>query len=345
MFNAGFADSYSLSPTTDFQTSYTYSQLSFSSSYAPAVANANPALNNVFDTTTHVISAGPTSRISAVDTLSVKYTFTQMSQAQFGDYSLHGGTLGWARNWTKEWSSAVNGGLTLIEPIPDASAIGGQSGGPRRIPATMFPTGGFSISYVSGSSFLRKLGSDIQEATATATGGSNFLPLLTGMNVPGSIATPGSYRIFLMYNLGVYPSFVQTAGPIYTHMISLGSTAGITNKLTAQALFNFAHSSFASDTIATTFSTYGTTVSLNYLITPTLTAMLSHQWLNFDNKINVASAGSLGFAKQVVLLGFTYAYAPRGDFFRSGAFWERPSGGSTSGTDRSGSGGGADIKK
>ncbi|MCC2641123.1 MAG: hypothetical protein K0S45_1536 [Nitrospira sp.] len=340
MFSAGFADSYSLSPTTDFQTNYTYSQLSFSSSYAPAVTNASPALSNVFDTTTHVISAGPTSRISAIDSLSVKYTFTQMSQAQFGDYSTHAGTLGWGRSWTKEWSSGLNGGLTLIEPIPDTSATGGQ----RRIPATIFPTGGFNITYASGSSFLRKLGSEIQDVTLSAMGGQSFLPLLTGMNIPGSIATPGSYRFTLTYNLGVYPSFVQSAGPIYTHMVSLGSMAGITNKLTAQALFNYAQSSFTSDTVGTTFSTYGTTVSLNYLITPTFTAMLSHQWLNFDLKATSGNAADFGFAKHVILLGFTYAYSPRGDFFRSGAFWEGPSAGSSSEAGKSGSGG-VEIKK
>ena len=345
MFNAGFADSYSLSPTTDFQTSYTYSQLSFGSTYAPTATTQSQTSNTVFDTTTHAISAGPTSRISAVDTLRVTYTFTQMSQAQFGDYTTHSGNLGWMRSWSREWSSSLNGGLTLIEPIPDTSSAGGQ----RRIPATMFPTGGFSISYASGSSFLRKLGSEIQEATGTggsaSTGGGNFLPLLSGMNSPGGIATPGSYRIIFTYNLGVYPSFVQTAGPIYTHLITLGSIAGITDKLTAQALFNFAESSFTSDAIATTFSTYGTTVALNYLITPMFTASLSHQWLNFDLGSAGASAGDLGFSKQVILLGFTYAYSPRGDFFRSGAFWESPSGGSASGAGKSGSDGGVDIKK
>ena len=336
MFSAGFADSYSLSPTTDFQTSYTYSQLSFSSSYTPTVNNSA-----VFDTTTHAISAGPTSRISAIDTLNVKYTFTQMSQAQFGDYSTHSGTVGWGRTWTKEWSSGLNGGLTLIEPIPDTSATGGQ----RRVPATIFPTGGFNITYAAGSSFLRRLGSDIQEATSSAMGGQSFLPLLPGMNMPGGIAAPGSYRFTLTYNLGVYPSFVQTAGPIYTHIVSLGSMAGITSKLTAQALFNYAHSSFTSDTVGTTFSTYGTTVSLNYLITPTFTARLSHQWLNFDNQTNAGvGAADLGISKHVILLGFTYAYAPRGDFFRSGAFWESPSGGSSSDAGKSGSGG-VEIKK
>lgn len=345
-YSFGLADSYSLSPTTDFQTTYTYSQLSFGGSLVPTTATPGQTTNTVFDTTTHSISAGPSSRISAVDILTVKYTFTQSSQAQFGDFTMHGGNLGWGRSWTKEWSSSVNGGLTLIEPIPDTSSSGGQ----RRVPATMFPTGGFSLTYASGSSFLRKLGSEIQEATGTggsASMGGNFLPLLSGMNMPGGIAAPGSYRVTILYNLGVFPSFVQSAGPIYTHTVSLASAAGITDKLTAQALFNFARSSFTSDAVGTTFTTYGTTVSLNYLITPTFTARLSHQWLMFENQTSGLSAGDLGFAKQVILLGFTYAYAPRGDFFRSGAFWEGSSGGSSSaeaGVGKSGSGG-VDTKK
>jgi hypothetical protein len=59
-----------------------------------------------------------------------------------------------------------------------------------------------------------------------------------------------------------------------------------------------------------------------------LTARLSHQWLKFDTQTSGVSAADFGFAKQVVLLGFTYAYSPRGDFFRSGAFWEGPAGAS-----------------
>lgn len=349
MYSAGIADSYSLSPTTDFQTSYTYSQISFGGSLVPTTAAPGQLTNTVFDTTTHAISAGPSSRISAIDTLTVKYSFVRSSQAQFGNFTTHGGTFAWGRSWTKEWSSSLNGGMTLIEPIPDSSGAGGQ----RRIPATMFPIGGISLSYASGSSFLRKLGSEIQEATGTAGGGSagGFLPILGGMNVPGGIASPGSYRLTFAYNLGVYPSFVQSAGPIYTHTVMLGSTAGITDKLTAQALFNVARSSFTSDAIGTTFTTYGTTVSLNYLITPTFTARLSHQWLMFDNQItgqtSGLNAGDLGFSKHVILLGFTYAYAPRGDFFRSGAFWEGTSSTSSSvdtGAGKSGSGG-VDTKK
>lgn len=340
MYQVGFTDSYSLSPTTDFQTAYTYSQLSFGGLLTPGTATGGQPTNTVFDTTTHSISAGPASQISAIDTLSVKYTFTQTSQAQFGDYTTHNGNLGWGRSWTREWSSSLNGGLTLIEPIPDTSAFGGQ----RRVPATIFPTGGFNITYASGSSFLRKLGSDIRDAAGSTTAATSFLPLLAGMNMPGGIATPGSYQLTLRYNLGVFPSFVQSAGPIYTHLVSFGSIAGITDKLTTQAFLNYARSSYTSDAIGTTFSTYGTTVSLNYLITPTFTARLSHQWLNFDNQTNAPGAADLGISKHVILLAFTYAYAPRGDFFRSGAFWEGTSSGSPSDAGKSGSGG-VEIKK
>ena len=347
MYSLGVADSYSLSPTTDFQTMYTYSSLSFGETLAPAATTSGQVTN--FDTATHTISAGPTSKMSAVDTLGVKYTFTQTSQPQFGDYAMHNGTLAWGRSWAREWSSTLNGGLALIEPIPTTSTVGGQAvGGQGKIPATIAPTGGFSVTYASGSSFLRKLGSEIREATRTdgpsATGGGGFLPLLGGMNMPGSIATPGSYQVTLLYNVGVYPSFVQNAGPLYTHIVSFGGTAGISDKVTAQALFNYARSSYTSDAIGTTFTTYGTTVSFSYLITPTFTARLSHQWLNFDNLTTGVSGGDLGFSKQMVLLGFTYAYAPRGDFFRSGAFWESPSGGSSSDTGQTGSGG-VEIKK
>jgi len=67
----------------------------------------------------------------------------------------------------------------------------------------------------------------------------------------------------------------------------------------------------------------------------------------FDTQASGVSAGDLGFSKQVVLLAFTYAYAPRGDFFRSGALWEGSSSASSSaesGAGKSGSGG-ADITK
>ena len=56
----------------------------------------------------------------------------------------------------------------------------------------------------------------------------------------------------------------------------------------------------------------------------------------------VATASDFSFSKQMIILGLSYAYSPRGDFFRSGAFWDTSSGASTTGTgaSQSGSGGG-----
>ena len=67
----------------------------------------------------------------------------------------------------------------------------------------------------------------------------------------------------------------------------------------------------------------------------------------FENQTSGFSAGDLGFAKQMILLGFTYAYSPRGDFFRAGAFWEGPSGTPSSGQSGIGTSGsgGVDTKK
>ena len=65
MYSVGLADSYSLSPTTNFQTTYMYSQLSFGGSYTPTSATAGQSSQTVFDTSTHSITAGPSSRITA----------------------------------------------------------------------------------------------------------------------------------------------------------------------------------------------------------------------------------------------------------------------------------------
>jgi hypothetical protein len=162
--------------------------------------------------------------------------------------------------------------------------------------------------------------------------------------MPGTIAGPGMYNVSFRYNLGVYPSYVASAGPIYSHLIGLNGSAGITDRLTAFGGFNFAHSSFTSQVNTGTFNSYGTIVMLNYLITQTLQASLAHQWLNFSGGSDVASASDFSMSKHMVMLGISYAYSPRGDFFRSGPFWES-SGSSTTGTAPSPGSGGVEIKK
>ena len=66
------------------------------------------------------------------------------------------------------------------------------------------------------------------------------------------------------------------------------------------------------------------------------------------SQLSFGGVADLGISKHVILLAFTYAYAPRGDFFRTGAFWEGTSGpssdASSSDAGKSGSGG-VEIKK
>jgi hypothetical protein len=351
IYNIGFNSSYALSPSADFQTSLTYSRLSFGGSLTPTQEpQVGQALT--FDTTSYNVSAGPMTRISAVDSIGFNYVFSQTSQANFGQFTTHTGNLNWSRAWTQEISSSVRGGMTLIEPIPinRFSAGAAQASSQGRVAATMFPTGGFSVTYASASSLLRAMGSEvgsISPSGGVGVVGGSFLPVLAGSTVPGTSAGPGMYSVSLLYNLGVYPSFVASAGPIYTHLISLVGSAGITERLSGFGGFNYGHSSFTSQVNTGTFDSYGTVVMLNYLVTRSLQASLSHQWLNFSGGSAVASASDFSLSKHMVMLGISYAYSPRGDFFRSGAFWESPpSGSSTTGSvpGQSGSGG-VEIKK
>jgi hypothetical protein len=351
IYNIGLNSSYALSPSADFQTSLMYSRLSFGGSYTPTeTPQSGQALT--FDTTNYNVSAGPMTRISAVDSIGFTYIFSQTSQANFGQFSTHTGNLNWSRTWTREISSSLRGGMTLVEPVPinRFSSSATQSGEQGRVAATMFPTGGFSVTYASASSLLRAMGSEVEGISPSGgvgVVGGSFLPVLAGSTVPGSNASPGMYSVSLLYNLGVYPSFVSSAGPIYTHLISLMGSAGITDRLAAFGGFNYGHSSFTSQVNTGTFDSYGTIVMLNYLVTRSLQASLSHQWLNFSGGSDVASASDFGLSKHMVMLGISYAYSPRGDFFRSGAFWESPSSGSSTtgpAPGQSGSGG-VEIKK
>ena len=141
MYNIGVSSSYALSPSADFQTSFTYSRLNFGGSYTPTTTTSGQAL--VFDTTGYTVTAGPTARLSASDSLGFSYTFSQFSQADFGNFSTHSGQGTWARTWSREISSSVNGGLTLVEPIPatQSSGLTTQGSNQGRVPATYIPYG------------------------------------------------------------------------------------------------------------------------------------------------------------------------------------------------------------
>lgn len=328
MYTVGMTGSYALSPRSDFLATYQYSKMSFGGSLVPDASGQTGA--TAINTTGHTFTAGPTTRISPTDTIGVSYTFSQFLQDQFGDFSTHAGTVNWGRTWSRELTSSLSGGLVLLEPFTrTTTTTTTPQGSSDRIPATIFPTGTVNITYASGSAFLRKIGSELGGASSAGgvgVGGGSFLPALPGMIVPGGVAQSGSYTITLNYTVSVFPSFVAEAGPIYTHLVNLGSTVGLSDRLSAFGFLNFAHSNFTVEANNASFDTYGTTVGANYLIARNLRATLSHSYLRFETsgaaQVGGISSGALSFGKHIVLLGLTYAFSPRGNFFQSGAFWE-----------------------
>ena len=105
----------------------------------------------------------------------------------------------------------------------------------------MVPTGGFGVTYAAGSSFLRKLGSEIQEATGSVGGCKwwQLPPMLAGMNMPGDCCSwllPNNNDV---QPWGI-PKFCSNCWAyIYTYNHTLSSMAGITDRLSGQALFNY----------------------------------------------------------------------------------------------------------
>ena len=136
IYNIGISNWHALSPSADFQTTFMYSSLSFGSPYTPTTTTSGQAL--VFDTTNFSVTAGPTARISAYDSLGFNYIFNQLSQANFGTFSTHSGQGTWGRSWSREISSSVRGGMTLVEPIPatQSNDPNTQISNQTRLPAT-----------------------------------------------------------------------------------------------------------------------------------------------------------------------------------------------------------------
>jgi hypothetical protein len=350
MYQAGLASSYALSPGANFLVNYTYSQLSFGGTYIqPTPEQSN---SGTFDTVGHTLSMGPSTRITNKDFIAFNYIFSQYNQQQFGSFSSHAGQLSWSRNWSAEIASSASAGMTLLESFTDTQSFTGLQ---RRVPATIFPSGSASITYKSGSSFLRQLGSELRESLpgygpTSGTQGTGFLPMAQGMVAPGGVASSGSYSISLSYALSIFPSYVSQAGPIYSHVVALSANTGLTDRLTVGSFLNFAHSSTTSQTVgdSQSFDTYGLSVMANYLLAPSLSLTFSYNWLRFvdGSASGIPGGGDFTFSKHMVMLGLTYAFDPRGTFFRSGAFWQSASsGGTDSGAERKTLPGGMDKSK
>jgi len=302
----GTAATYALAPTTDFQASLSYNTIGFGGQY-----QQNPqAQNSLFNTSVLSISAGVSTQPTANDTVSVTYSPGSFSQQNAANFKTHSGTVTWSKVWSRELSAVLGGGLVLLEPYTNTG-----SGTPQRVPAFLLPKGTASMTYASGSSFMRAAGGE--------GGLFGSLPTLAGTLAPGGTSGRGAYSVSLGYNIGVSPAFVGVSGALLSQVVSLLGSVGLTDRLTAEGGANLGYSKQAGEAAGTTFITYGTTVGFNYSLTPTLRASLGHNWLSFDQSSAAATGGtsSYSFSKQTVLLSLSYAFGGRGDFFRTGAFW------------------------
>jgi len=301
-YSVGTSASYALAPTTVFQASYMYSRISFGGQFQ------QNGQNSLFSTTAQTISGGPSTKLTATDTLSVTYSRSSFSQANAATFNTDIGAVAWSKRWSREVSSSFSGGITLLEPYTD-------TGSGQRVPAFLLPNGTASMTYASGSSFIREAGGE--------GGLFGSLPTLPGTLAPGGTVARGAYRVTLAYDVGVFPAFVGTSGALLSQVGSLSGSVGLTDRLTAQGGANLGYSTQTVVGGNATFKTYGTTVIVNYSLTPTLRASLAHNWLSFDQSGVVAAGGasSFSFSKQTVLLSLSYAFGGRGDFFRTEAFW------------------------
>lgn len=351
-YTAGANGSYALGPVTNLTFGYTYTQISFGGQFGLA---SGALENQLFDTSGHTITAGVNRQMSANDALGLTYAYSTFDQSGADTFGTHTATGTWSRLWTRELTSVIGGGATLIEPFSDLS-----TGVAQRVPATVQPTLSAMLSWSSASSALRSasdqaggafggkafvspmLASAVSSAAAGSTGA---MPGLAGSVAPGMILPRGRYNLSLSYNFGVFPSFVAEAGPIVTHVVGAQGTFGLADRLTGQLGLNFARSIGSirgpqSSTFA--FDTYGTTAALNYLVTSNLMASLTHTWLNFsDQSPNPGSINNSNqlfeFSKHMVMISFSYVFTQTQGFFKRGGL-EAPTSSSGAGASSSSSG-------
>jgi hypothetical protein len=310
---------YSLTPRTDLQLSYSYSQISFGGQFGLSSPDVQ---NQLFDTTSHIGQVGINTRLSQRDSLTTNYSYSTFQQPPAGDFNIHTGTVTWSRTWTRQLFSSVGGGAQLIPGFTDVS-----SGSPISTKASIGPTATALITWSSFSSTIRDVGPYGASFGSGLFGGLPPVPWNVG---PGGSLRPGQYTVSISYNYSIFPSFVAESGPISSHVVGAQAQVGVLDRMTLQLGLNFARSVGTQQRTAFAFDTYGTTESLSYLITPAFRAALTHSWLNFADQspVAISEQGLFAFSKHMVMVSLSYAFTPARGFFRSGAFQDVGSGSS-----------------
>jgi hypothetical protein len=131
--------------------------------------------------------------------------------------------------------------------------------------------------------------SRILTPTLTAKGSGGFTMINTGANTALTYIVDASLQwkhehggAELHYSRSVFPSFFVVAVPLLSQVITVSGTYGISGNLSATASANYAKNESTSGQIPLSFESYSTSLSLNYVITRSISAMASYTHSKFN---------------------------------------------------------------
>jgi hypothetical protein len=164
-----------------------------------------------------------------------------------------------------------------------------------------FHTQGGTIGLIHG--FSRQLTGTVSAGATKITPSDKIAPLV---NLSLSWTERNTITTFT-FARSVTPSFVISSGALETNLASLSVAQSLTDRLSGTVNVNYARSSSATVTAgsAATFDSYGTILSLGYLITRSLSATFSYSHSHFTSE----SAGfTSSFDRDLVALSLTASW-------------------------------------
>jgi hypothetical protein len=119
---SGVGTSYQMTPIARFQATYAYGFVQFGKSFVPQGRNV------AFESRAHSVSAGPSMRVSSVDTINASYTYSRgEANTAFSLYESHGGFVGWNRILSPAFTMGVTAGATYTkQELPPGSTFPGD---------------------------------------------------------------------------------------------------------------------------------------------------------------------------------------------------------------------------
>ncbi|MGH7230507.1 MAG: outer membrane beta-barrel protein [Nitrospiraceae bacterium] len=221
----------------------------------------NPVIGSVFGVTSHAVSAGPQFKVSPRDTVRVSYTFLRANYTQ-GQVSGDFQTQGGEVSWSRLLTPTITATVTGGLQMLEPSTIQQVAGTVSTQGSTEQPG---SILYVTSATLLW----NYQENTAMTLG----------------------------YSRSVTPGFYLVPVPLVSNVVTASVLYRLSTSLTATGSANYAVNEDTSSTIS--YTSYGGTLTLNYILTRTLTLLGTYSYYNFDSKF---SGQQLEFDRNMVML-------------------------------------------